>query len=223
MVPRRFTDDNDSVTNYYLAVSSAPEAVEWQGLPATITLLGLSWSPRRSSVETRLIAELLLALPRASGTLAICRHSGVRARDFSSLASRELSVILPATPGRLWGLCRKAPVFAVRGDQRMSFVHLLEKFWCVGAGHWLFVDWRERDAEILQRIDALRSESSHARMQEKGLSLLAMSSYFGITYDDIMVNLYVRASPDEVYELMTKVADQCGVTLACEEQKRGRS
>jgi hypothetical protein len=211
-------DGRDAVTKYYLALTSVHQGVESQGLPASISVLGLSWPTRwfrTSFVETTLIAELLFALPKSCGTLAICRNSHVRDGEFESLASRDLSVILPAVRG-MRGSIQKAPVFAVRQNHRRTFAYLLESFWCVGDGHWLFVDWPEPGTEIVQRIDSIRSEASHQRMEEKGRSLLVQSSVFGITYDDCMVNFYVRAAPDEVREVLTIVAKQCGVTLVCE-------
>lgn len=196
-------------TDYFLEADATRPA---QGQTQCGTNLSLSWPSRRwGTPEARFVAELLFALSDPCPTIAFCRNIDHRRREFDTAVSADCSIVLPAPPHHRAHGWRMAPVYTVPVLRSDRLAAVMEEYWRVYDGSWIFMDWPMDGAHHARRISLL--EFDWKRTVDMLNASAVACPLVGVTYDDWMLDMKLHAGADQVGPVLNAVARRCSVTL----------
>lgn len=161
--------------------------------------------------EALFIAEIMAAFTGPGDAIAVCRVAYEKENHFG----KEISQFSSTWPFEIdWGLLRGRStevVHFIGSGNRTQLAHLLRKYWNTKAGHWTFCGCPHQEMVCEQVKSTFVKCGRHVgRLRDY---LIGQCSFAGVTFDDNMLDLFVKMEEERVRETIQSIAADTGVDL----------
>lgn len=218
MFSRRLTGASEYMYYFIKNVDSPTDKaicsnwVEHSSLPFVILAFDGFRCPL-ASAEAAFFVDLLSLLPPAGNDLLACRVAPLARDDYAHQARHQFAeVSLEINCGWLYGRAT-FNIHVITERNRVAFADLLKRYWKTSAGHWVFCDSRAT-VDSINRIKEVFAESGR-KVSKLHYKLLTTSLLAAASFDDQLLDCFVRRPVDEVERTMRMVAREHSISLLC--------
>lgn len=205
--------------NYFIKTIDDPKdqaiSTKWV-VPSTLpfTILALDgWANPLTISEAEFFLTLMSFLSSGSSNLFACRIATLQQDEYTQEADRVCDK-LSLEVYRGWLRRRTSwTAYVVTKENRERFARILKGHWTTTcAGNWLFWDCR-READCVAEVRAVFREYAHnvGNLRHK---LLTECQFVGITYDDQLLDCFIKKPREQVESIVTRVGREHGIELS---------